>query len=61
MHAEYIPFGKFNSYGRPWANVRLGLQYIAYTKFNGGNSNYDGAGRNASDNDTTFAYFWVIL
>ena len=61
MHAEYIPFGKLNSYGRPWANVRLGLQYIAYTKFNGGNSNYDGAGRNASDNDTTFAYFWVIL
>ena len=61
LQAEYIPFGKLESFGRPWANVRLGLQYIAYTKFNGGTSNYDGFGRSAGDNNTTFAYFWVIL
>ena len=61
VHAEYIPFGKLDSIARPWLNVRVGLQYITYTKFNGGNSNYDGFGRSAKDNNTTFAYFWVIL
>lgn len=61
LQAEYIPFGKLNSYARPWLNVRVGLQYVAYTKFNGADSNYDGFGRSAGDNNTTFAYFWVIL
>ena len=61
LQAEYVPFGKLDSFGRPWANVRLGVQYVAYTKFNGGTSNYDGSGRSAGDNNTTFAYFWVIL
>ena len=31
----------------PWANLKLGIQYTAYTQFNGGNKNYDGFGRNA--------------
>ncbi len=61
LQAEYIPFGKLNSFGAPWLNVRLGLQYTAYTKFNGGTSNYDGFGRSASDNNTLFAFFWVII
>ena len=61
LQAEYIPFGKVKSFGRPYLNVRVGLQYIGYTKFNGGTSNYDGSGRNASDNNTLFAFFWVIL
>jgi hypothetical protein len=43
----------------PWLNVKLGLQYTAYTKFNGATSNYDGAGRNASDNNLIFGYLWV--
>ncbi len=58
---EYIPFGKQKSLWRPWLNVRTGLQYVGYTKFNGGNDNYDGFGRSASDNNTLFAYLWVIL
>jgi hypothetical protein len=61
LQAEYIPFGKLRSYGRPWLNLRVGVQYTAYTRFNGGDSNYDGFGRSASDNDTLFAFFWVIL
>jgi len=32
--------------------MRVGLQYTGYSKFNGASSNYDGFGRNASDNDT---------
>jgi hypothetical protein len=42
----------------PWLNVKLGLQYTAFFKFNGATSNYDGAGRNASDNNMLFAYIW---
>lgn len=36
----------------PWQNTRFSVQYIAYNKFNGSSSNYDGTGRSASDNNT---------
>ena len=63
-------FGSFNgrpdsSWGNievdylPWLNVKLGLQYTAYAKFNGATSNYDGNGRSASDNNLIFAYIWL--
>ena len=42
----------------PWQNVKLALQYIAYQKFNGAASNYDGSGRNASDNNTLYLLGW---
>jgi hypothetical protein len=42
----------------PWLNVKLSLQYTAFDKFNGGSTNYDGFGRNASDNNTTYALLW---
>ena len=42
----------------PWLNVKLSLQYTHYTKFNGGSTNYDGFGRNASDNDTLYLVLW---
>jgi len=44
----------------PRQNVQIAVEYTAYGKFNGGNSNYDGAGRNASDNDTLFLLLWVL-
>ncbi len=44
-----------------WQNTRVGLQYTAYTKFNGSSSNYDGSGRSASDNNTLYAYFWIAF
>jgi hypothetical protein len=44
-----------------WLNVRFTLQYTHYTKFNGGVTNYDGMGRNASDNDTTYLLLWFAL
>jgi hypothetical protein len=43
----------------PIQYVRLGLQYTAFTKFNGASSNYDGFGRSASDNNTVFFYAWM--
>jgi hypothetical protein len=61
LQLEYIPFGKQESYGRPWLNVRTGLQYVGYTKFNGERSNYDGYGRSASANNTLFAFLWIIV
>ena len=43
----------------PYQNTKVALQYTAYTKFNGGNNNYDGAGRSASDNDTLYILGWI--
>lgn len=45
----------------PWENTRVGLQYIAYQKFNGASTNYDAAGRSAADNNTLYAYVWVAF
>ena len=45
----------------PIQNVRLMLQYTAYNKFNGASTNYDGNGRNASDNNTLFFNVWVAF
>ncbi len=42
----------------PIQNLRLMLQYTAYNRFNGGTTNYDGFGRNASDNNTLFLNIW---
>lgn len=43
----------------PWQNVKIALQYTAYSKFNGASSNYDGSGRNASDNNTWYLLAWI--
>ena len=42
----------------PIQNIRLGLQYTIYNKYNGASHNYDGFGRNASDNNSLFFYVW---
>ena len=38
----------------PWQNLQLAVQYTGYTRFNGGTTNYDGSGRNASANNTVY-------
>ncbi|HXW96284.1 MAG TPA: hypothetical protein VEI47_01765 [Gemmatimonadales bacterium] len=45
----------------PWENARVGLQYTAYSNFNGGGSNYDGSGRSASGNNTLYAFVWLMF
>lgn len=42
----------------PWLNVKLSAQYIAYSKFNGSGTNYDGVGRNASGNNVLYFLLW---
>lgn len=43
----------------PWLNVKLSVQYTNYLRFNGGNLNYDGLGRDASDNNTLYLLAWL--
>jgi len=45
----------------PIQNVRLAVQYTHYTEFNGARVNYDGAGRNASDNGSMYFYVGVFF
>lgn len=61
VEANWTPWGKEDSWGAPLANVRLGLQYTLYDTFNGARTNYDGNGRDASDNNTLFFYVWTSL
>lgn len=61
LQADWTPFGKETSWGAPWANLRLGVQYTAYNKFNGGGNNYDGFGRDAADNNTLFLFGWTTF
>jgi len=61
LQLECIPFGKADSFARPFLNVRVGLQYTGYTRFNGGNDNYDGFGHSAHDNNTLFLFAWLAI
>jgi hypothetical protein len=61
IEADWVPFGKGDSWGRPLANLRLGIQYTIYTEFNGGTKNYDGFGDNASGNNTLFLFAWLAF
>ena len=45
----------------PWLNTKFSIQYVAYNKFNGQSTNYDGNGRNASDNNTLYVSSWVAF
>jgi len=46
---------------RPWEKTKISLQYIIYNKFNGDHSNYDGFGRNASDNNMLYVLVWLMF
>jgi len=50
----FIPFISSNAPIWPWANVRIGLQYTYYNKF-------DGDTVNAHDNNTLFLYAWFAM
>jgi len=56
LELDYLPFG-----GEPpkYFAPKFSLQYVIYNKFNGAHSNYDGSGRNASDNNTLYLLAWL--
>ena len=45
----------------PVANIDLDLAYTGYLRFNGASTNYDGAGRNAGNNNSAYLALWVIF
>jgi hypothetical protein len=47
------------SFWTPIQYLRVGAQYTAYSRYNGASKNYDGFGRNASDNNSLFIYTWL--
>ena len=61
MQTDWTPFGKEDSWMAPYANLRLGVQYWHYDKFNGGTGNVDGNGRHARDNNTLFLFAWLAI
>lgn len=52
------PWGNHPSRLGNRVNMRAGLQYIVYTRFDGAGSNYDGMGRDASANNAVRLYLW---
>jgi hypothetical protein len=45
----------------PLNNIKLALQYTMYDKFDGASKNYDGSGRNASDNNNLYFLAWFMF
>lgn len=43
----------------PVQNIDINVNYTGYTKFNGARTNYDGASRNAADNNTVYMSLWL--
>jgi hypothetical protein len=62
VQADWLPFNKHGGPAfAPRSNVKFSLQYVAYNKFDGGSSNYDGAGAKASDNNTLYLEAWIAF
>lgn len=61
FQVDWTPWGDGDSPLGERFNMRLGLQYTLYTKFDGASSNYDGTGRDASDNNTLRIFTWFAL
>lgn len=59
IQADWTPWGKDDSWLSPWTNLRLGIQYLMYSKFNGARHDYDGFGRRADDNNTLYLFAWT--
>jgi hypothetical protein len=45
----------------PWQNVRVGVQGVQYSQFNGAAANYDGSGRAATGNNTVYVFAWLAF
>jgi len=61
VQLDYSPWGEGNGPLGKRVNLQLGVQYTAYGKFDGASTNYDGAGANASDNNTLRVFSWLAF
>ncbi len=60
VQIDGTPFGDL---GQPQRriNLRVGLQYTAYGLFNGAHHNFDGTGRQASQNNSVRVFTWLAF
>jgi len=61
FQVDATPFGGANPPLGTRINLRVGLQYVVFSKFNGASSNFDGLGHDASDNNTVRLFLWTAL
>jgi hypothetical protein len=61
FQADVTPFGGDDAPLGKRLNLRVGLQYVVFTKFNGASTNFDGLGHNASDNNTLRLFLWTAF
>lgn len=61
LQLDGTPYGDGSSPFGPRFNMRVGVQYTAFTRFNGAMRNYDNAGANASDNNTLRVFTWFAF
>jgi len=62
FQVDYLPLNKRGGPGFwPRSNVKLSLQYTLFHRFNGSQRDFDGAGRDASDNDTLYLQAWIAF
>jgi hypothetical protein len=59
LQLDATPWGAGHSPLGQRFNMRVGLQYLFYTRLNGASSNWDGAQSNASDNNTFRVFTWL--
>ena len=55
LQADWTPWGKENSWAAPWANLRLGVQYVGFTKF----TDENGPAAKPSDNNSLNIFAWT--
>lgn len=62
LQLDWLPFNK-NGGPEIWpmSNLKLSLQYTDYLQFDGAAHNYDGSGRDASDNNTLHLQAWLAF
>lgn len=61
FQVDGTPFGSGNSPLGPRLNIRAGVQYTVYTRFDGARADFDGTGRKAADNNTLRVFTWVAF
>ncbi len=58
LQLDGTPWGEGKSPLGPRFNMRVGIQYTLYSRFDGARTNFDGAGANASDNNALRVFTW---
>ncbi len=57
VQADWTPWGKEDSWQSPWANLRLGLQYVGFNQY----KDEAGVKEKASDKNSLFLFVWTAF